>query len=830
MKNQKGRMIFGILFLTLLVSFLPGLAQSADDLRRPIDMMVVLDNSCSMFPVGVAPEDVCYSPPGNDAGNLRIHGTNLFLSALGQGETNESEYQVGIIEFGDTARVIAPLQPLTDTTRGNWARIIAAPAPIPYTDMAEALTLAYETLRTSPNRRPTNLPAVVLITDGIPDKSDFSGVDPLSDSRTEIGQIVENNPDIPLFIMLLKGNEGGDYITLYDEYINFWQDIRNENDQIFVYLIEDAAQIDETYNEIISQLQNTASTPGLPVAPGEPLKVFVGQYVQRLVIKIDHGADLSLPRGNVLITDPKGNAISDSDIGVDHYNDPANPWETIVVSSERLDWDSNGDGVFDLKDDFWQIESDKPVSVFIDLRDAYRFNFLEPEVTLVDVGVPNVYLALNRQSPVKSLIIRFNLLDKNNNIIFDPQPLTGKVLHPDGSESELRIPSDIVPDGSGTYQILYDYASTYTGSLEGINRFTFVLEAGASEIRGGSTESPLVTYSPIATSRLFVDVGRGAYIDQVTPITCATGQVTEIEVNIGDYEYSDPTTMRVRLFDGSQEILLGEIATGTFSADVTDLCVPLLASLTCSTGADASWIVSLVAQTLEGYPVQSQQNVVAQIQAPPCTATPTPSPTATLVPTPTPTPTPTPIPDSDQDGGNDLVDQCVNVPGIAGLDWCPIPWWVWVVLALLALSFGAFLVFYLIPFINVRMNKPPKASLEVKRGGKLEPSRNLQQAGIDKRKREITIGSDKKAVVQVAGLKPFEYVVTRESTGRVRVYKTDDKGKAIGTGGRNVSSEQKEEFTTSNDDVVLIVSVAEQKTGSSGAPRPTRPTKPTGRN
>jgi uncharacterized protein YegL len=794
-----------LLIIAIFIAAFSAQAQAPEqkDLRRPIDMIVALDNSCSMFPDDLFPS-ICYNTPGNDAEFLRIHGTNLFLAALGLGELNEDEYQLGIIEFGDNARLISPLQPITRVMRGDLARAIANPTPIPYTDMEEAMELAFSSLRNSPNRKSTNLPAVVLITDGIPDKSGQTGVDSLSEARTSIGQIVENNKDIPLFIMLLKGNEVGDYVTLYEDYIAFWQELRNENDQIFVYLIEDASQIDETYNEIISHLQNTVSTPGLPVAPGEPLKVFVNRYVQRLVIKVDHGLNSTSPRGTVQITDPKKNIVADNDKGVDRFSHPDNPWEAIVIASERLDWDENNDGVFDLKDDFWQVESDQPVSVFIDLRDAYRFNFLEPETTLVDVGIPNIYLAINRQSPIKSLVIRFNLLDKANNIIFEPQPITGKVLHPDGSEAQLRIPASLEPDGSGTYQIFYDYTSTYTGSLDGLNRFTFFFEAGSSEIIGGSLLDPVKISSAVAASRLLVDVGRGAYIDSVSPVLCAANQPAEVRVSLSDYEYSNPATIRLRLFDGTKEVILDENSAGIFIADVASLCQPLFTSLACSTESTIQWTVSLVAQTLEGYPIQSQQNVPVQILAPACTPTPAPSPTPTPTP---PPPTPTPIPDTDGDGGNDLIDQCPNEPGIEMFGWCPVPWWAWLILTVGIIVLAVLLRFMVWPWLLIGwISPPPQAYISICTGDRAtsKPAISIKTIGEQKKTNRITIGSSRKAAIVVPDLREIEFIVVKEGD---KVVLKDDKDATKATFSKNVSPP----ISTSKSGVTLKICLEQVK-------------------
>ena len=63
-------------------------AQSTTE-RQPVDMMVVIDNSCSMFPrEKIVPGCEVW---GNDPEFLRIKGADLFIARLGFAEPNASE-------------------------------------------------------------------------------------------------------------------------------------------------------------------------------------------------------------------------------------------------------------------------------------------------------------------------------------------------------------------------------------------------------------------------------------------------------------------------------------------------------------------------------------------------------------------------------------------------------------------------------------------------------------------------------------------------------------------------------------------------------------------
>ena len=128
-------------------------------------MLIVLDNSCSMFPKEMLVAG-CTSF-GSDVNFLRITGADLFLARLGFDQEREADYQVGVISLGDEPTLVSPLGPLA-SRRDELAALIANPTPEKATRLVPALQLAYDELTTSPNRKEANQPAVVLITDGVP--------------------------------------------------------------------------------------------------------------------------------------------------------------------------------------------------------------------------------------------------------------------------------------------------------------------------------------------------------------------------------------------------------------------------------------------------------------------------------------------------------------------------------------------------------------------------------------------------------------------------------------------------------------------------------------
>lgn len=740
--------------------------------NKPIDMIVVIDNSCSMYPQELLLEGCPLE--ANDPDFLRITGANLFLARLGFAENNEADYQAGIVHLGRNSRLISPLQPLRDA-RDALARAIANPQPEPNTKIVPALEISYEELNTSPNRRAENLRAVVLITDGKPTPAE-------GQSNEEIEQLIREHPDIPLFIMLLQ-NPDSPSREEFQQYIDFWEGVERDYEHVQTYPVESATEIADTYNRIIAELQNTVPEEGEQVSPGVPYSVFISQYVRRIEISIIH-EDAS-NKGKVTITDPLGNEVQEGEQGVKRFSGEDNPVEVISISAPRLS--------DELKQQDWIVTSDQPVTVFLDRQGAYRVNFLAPKVTLSEL--PNLVFATEQHVPGQVLPIRFKLLDSIDATVLDAQPIQGKVINPDGQESPLAIPADLAPDGNGIYEIIFDPLLADPAVQDRPGRFTFIIEAGSADDAAGQR-------IPITSARLLVNIGRAPFIDSITPqpVICASGQPVEVMVTIGDLEMGLSDSLRVRVVGEGANVQLTSDGANTFSGDITELCTPLIANTSCATQGDRIIPIVLSGSMHDGAPMPINEGQMAvQVIAPACTATPPPPPTAT------PTPAPTAIPDSDGDGMNDVMDECSVEAGWQRFNGCPPPLWFWIAIAVGVLIIAG-LAWFLIPWLIVAFFRPPPKAfvLVCKTGDRQASPKATYSVGMRNRTNRVTIGGDKRrAHIYVAGLKPIEFMVVQQGN---QVLLLDENGTR-----KSAFSERENTVRTSQADIRLKISLDRQR-------------------
>lgn len=734
MRRRHLLVLVALLALSSLV--LPAQAAHAQgpDTRQPLDMMLVIDNSCSMFPrERIIPGCEVW---GNDPDYLRVTGASLFMARLGFAEADSSAYQLGVISMGKAPpKLVSPLRPLAEA-RDQLARAISDPQPELATQLVPALTLAYEQLISSPNRRPGNAPAVVLLTDGAPYPA-------AGQSDAQIEALVASHPDIPLFTILLQNPERP--LEGFDRYVQFWERMQRDHPNVRTYRASSSRDIERTYNEVVALLQNSIPTVGTPLSAGGSLNIYVGKYVQRLVVTVTH--ERGKPKGAVTIRDPRGTEVRDDDPQVDRFRGTDNPVEVISIGSARLDQAP--------RDDTWTITSEAPVTVFLDRVGAYNVDFVLPEVSTTTI--PHQYLAINRYSPSTPFVVRFRLLDKDGAAVPDPQPVSGYVVNPDGSQAELRIPTTLRPDAEGIYEVAHDFAAGYLAAPSSPGRYALAFEVGLADDSGG-------TRIPIARADLLVDVGRGAYVAAISPqpLVCAAGQPANITVTAGDLDAANLESVRVRVLGAGREALLAPGGGDTYVGALDDLCAGVLASLACDGTVETKFRVRMASIAKDGTtspPSERELSVRAQGIA--CTPTPTP-----LPPTPTPTPvppTPTP-PNRDGDSCPDATDPCPDQTPLSIAPWfgcCPPPWWAWLIAGLLAVGLIALLALYLIPLLLVSTINPPPAGhvLVCKDGKPVRGVHSLKVLGLGARKSTITIGS--KGVLKVADLDPIAYRVER---------------------------------------------------------------------
>lgn len=719
--------------------------------RKPIDMMLVIDNSGSMFPKSKNYPNYA----GNDADFLRITGANLFIARLGFGEPQATEYQVGVVNLGYPSRLMSPLQPVSTQARDALATIIAKPKPENYTEMVPALKIAYEQLNSS-NHRAGNLPAIILITDGRPTPAEGQTDD-------EIAKLVQQYPDIPIFVMLLQNPDKSS--PEFERYIEFWQQMQANNSNIYSYRIFDDSEIENTYNKIIAQLQNTIPPEiGIDLPPNTPYQVFVNKYVKRIIVTVIH--DKEQPKGKIIIQDPAGKSIQLNEPGVEHFRGTENPVEVFSITMPRL--------AEELKDDFWSITSDAPVRVFLDRVGSYQIKVLSPDVVSSDT---NVYVATNVHSFDNPLDIRFVLQDENNVPITEPQKIDVKYFLPSGQEGTVSVPDPIRPDEQGVYNVPFRFDESWLVEVQRPQYFTFVINAGVAD----DTEADDI---PIARTTLKVNVGKTLQTEDVQPIFCNTGQPTEISIKLDNTDTILLNTLQAYVSVDGQEQQKLMADSNLISGDITGLCQALLAEQKCSESKEYPLTLKIMAQRVDNLPMSPIQHTIPmQIQSPECTPTPSPVPPATPTLAPTPAPTATPIPDTDRDSFNDLVDRCPNEPvwlGIRFFAGCPPPWWFLVVVGILLLLALAALVLYGIPWATVKISPPPDGYYLIcdpEKGGMGQVKR-IRTLGENKRTNKITIGGSKRDTLYVEGLKPKQYQVIRQKSD-----KKGDKSILI-TGGR----------------------------------------------
>lgn len=732
--------------LALLAGFVqPAAARQVSEARRAIDLIILLDNSCSMFPRHMIPSQCGDSD--SDPNFLRIVGADLFLARLGFSEINESDYQVGVVGFGEQVTQYSPLQPV-EQSRDNLAQKIANPRPEGATRLLDGLQAAYQEMRNSPNRKPANLPAIVVMTDGVPWPRGEQPVD-------QIEALVKANPDIPVFIMLLQDPDKNS--NEYDDYIRFWRRLQANNSHVTTYEIAQPDQIEETYNQIIAELQNTIPSRAMRVSPSQPLSVYVSPYVQKIIITVLN--PLNAVKGQVTVTDSKGQVISPNDQGVDWFTGAINPVETATISAPRLSKE--------LKDAQWQIASTQEVKVILDILGAYRVNFTNPAVNLGNIT--NRYSAIGQQTPKQPLNIQFNLLDETGQPILEPQPIQGAVILPDGQKVHLPVPPNLTPDAAGLYTLPFDFVAAYPAIASSPGRFTIQIDAGSAD----NTAPQRV---PIAQAQLLVDVGNGPHLANTDPqvIDCTSSTSQPVSVQVGDYALAAPNSVQVTVFGGGKDVVLTDSGSGAFAGDLAPLCQALLANIPCGTQSTLPFQIRMTAQMADGSPLQAMERVLpAQAAGAACPqAAVTLAATVTKIPGVTPTAPAPVVQDQDNDGIPDAYDKCPTQGGFATFGGCGVPAWLWGLLAVIILGLLALFYLFIFPWFKVNfISPPPKGYVLICRQGDPMPmARSIYSVGMSRRVSRVTIGGNqKKDTIYVKGLAPSEFVVEKQGDSTVLI-------------------------------------------------------------
>jgi hypothetical protein len=702
----------------------PGKPVSASSARRPIDMVLLIDNSCSMFPANQI-LNTC-DASGGDPQFLRIVGADLFTARLGFAEPNEADYQLGVISIGEIPEVISHLQPIANN-RAQIAGQIANPKPQPATEIVPALQLGYEELVSKRKPGSNNLPSMVMITDGIP-------YPPGGQSNADIEALVAKHTDVPLFMMLLKNPQrvSGDF----DNYIQFWQQLAAKYRHVFVYVIENATQIQATFNSILGQLLSTIPAKSLEIPRATPQSFAISAYTNQVILTLIRKPELAAP--TISIKDSNGVEIKEGEAGVSHFSAKGIPVEVFSITPPRLGEDVKG------KD--WTITSTTAVTMLIDLVGSYNINFVNPPVSPSDII--NTYQANDQLAMNRPFNLIFQLLDDAGKAVSTAQVIDVTAISPEGKLVNFITRQSLSPDAQGQFTIQVDLKSLFPDLQSVSGRYTFDIRAGLLD--PNDPDSPSV-----ATARLYAQVGNIPFIRSISPLPvyCQVGQAADLRVAIGDLLPEQVANAKVKVFTGENSIWLETKGEGNYRGDLTSICSNLVQSTICSTDQTASLTIQLEMVDAAGSPLPLITKS-AEVNIKGIACTPTPQPTLT----PTPAPTPTPPPDQDRDGFADNVDKCPTIYGLAQFGGClPFNYFLYGSGGLLLVVIMGVV---LVPWVRVnRLNPPPAIYLLVCRSGLPEDPIDLHKLILKKHAKPMIIGSKRGAHFRLKSLKPVEFIL-----------------------------------------------------------------------
>ena len=763
-----------LLIISLLLSLSwQNAAGQEEEPPRPIDMMVVIDDTCSNFPMS----EVAFgcSVFGSDPDFLRIRGVNMLLARLGLGYPNESDYQIGAISFGDDPILVGELTPVFQV-RDSLAENIERPTPHLETRILDALMETYRQLLRSQIQNPDHIQSIVLISDGFP-------VPIESQSLEEIERVVAENSDIQHFIILLNNADifPDDFVT----YVEFWQQMQLDYNHVFVYPLENNSKIVDTYYEIISRLEEITPTNPFTLQPGLELEVFVGQFVERMVLTSFQPA--GQPKGTIEIIDPQGNQVQSYEAGVSSFRGEFNPVEVISIGPPRL--------TEELKNQNWTIVSSEEVEIYFDRQGSYSIEFIEPVVKPPEIK--NNFSAANTHNSYTNIMINLALVQKDGSRLTDDQPFRGEIVFSDGGDRAIRTPRLLEPNAEGVYEFEIDLEKDFPEVFGSEGFLTIVIDAGSANPLG-------IEPIPIASARLSLELVPGPTIKSIFPSTikCYPGQTNNFSVTIDHYETLDQDSVTARVYDNNGEVELDYTSNGEFTGNLAPLCKQLFQDLECSTQETSTFHLEITGQYLDDtHQFSINRTLPVEINTVPCTPTPL-SPTLTVVPT--QTPSPTEIPDTDSDGFLDTEDNCDLEAGYEFFQGCPLPDYLPLVGGITA--FGLIIILILIIFAIRRFrqrSKPPSGYIMACRNNNIvmQPT-SIYEVGKKYRTNQVSIGSDReKANIYIRNLKPVEFIVEkREDT----VYLINAQTKRILETFSALSARMVE---TSNPDIILYISM-----------------------
>ena len=345
-------MLFLCLALCALAVFLVGRASAQGAEPLPLDVLLLIDHSNSMWDKdGV----------GSDPDLLRVQAANLFVAYLGV-DTARIGNRLGVIHFGGESVLVAPLTLLDSTGRRQAIRAaIANPHRLDWTDPLEALQLAYETLFPEPEdqRDPARQPVVILLTDGKPELCPAPSPEERAAYVADLRALVDRfrEQGCPIFTIALSNEATDADPEIQTVYRNLWQEIAARTPPAEYHEARTADDLLRIYHAIVARL--TGAEPDAPVIETsvdgravETVTVETGlAQVTLVVLRSDPALEVRLLR-------PGGAPARPDDADVRHTGKPGvtreEVWAITNPRPGRWSLELQGYGTVLVWDDGWQ--------------------------------------------------------------------------------------------------------------------------------------------------------------------------------------------------------------------------------------------------------------------------------------------------------------------------------------------------------------------------------------------------------------------------------------------------------------------------------------------
>ncbi len=330
-----------------LSAWLVSLVQAQTPAQAPYDVLLLIDNSNSMFEKNGL---------GSDPDLLRIEAARLFFNYLGV-DSGGVLHRLGVIFFGGEAHLVVPLTPLADDTRRvELAQLISKPARMNWTNPQVALELAETTLNTTVDSRSQQ--AVVLLTDGKPEWGTTPSTVEKQAVHDRLQKLAQRFADqeIPLFIVLLQSPATDADPEIDQVYLPLWQQMAKATPPGRFYLARQSEDLLDIYHDIVVRL-TSRYTDGIVLQTEVKAETIEQVSVEPGLAQVTFVIRKSDPALQVEIIQPDGQTLTPAQHGVQYGGQPQQSYEEIWTASAPVagPWQIwlNGQGLVTVWKDFY---------------------------------------------------------------------------------------------------------------------------------------------------------------------------------------------------------------------------------------------------------------------------------------------------------------------------------------------------------------------------------------------------------------------------------------------------------------------------------------------